>query len=162
MDFIIYGVSKCSLVFTWYYYHYVKNVMCNPYASVSVSLREMFIGIHMVALSLDCLMLSPSLAAAIDGWSRCSPVGVVLIRAVLSGSRAAVVMTLVAWWLWRPGLSGRGRMFELRRVWSSVVWIYLWCRRFRPCCGTQFRFRFMFRRFWLRCETLCFTEVSAR
>ena len=147
MDSTKYGVSKCSLVFTWYYYHYVKNVMCNPYASVSVSLREMFIGIHMVALSLDCLMLSPSLVVANDGWSRCSPVDVVLIRSVLSGSRVAVVVTLVAWWLWRPGLSGRGRMFELRRVWSSVVWIYLWFRRFRPWCRTQFRLRFRFRRF---------------
>ena len=113
-----------------------QDVMCNPYASVSVSLREMFIGIHMVALSLDCLMLSPSLAVANDGWSRCSPVGVVLIRSVLSGSRVAVVVILVAWWLWRPGLSGRGRMFELRRVWGSVVWLYFWFRRFRPCCGT--------------------------
>ena len=82
----------------------------------------MFIGIHMVALSLDCLMLSPSLAAAIDGWSRCSPVGVVLIRAVLSGSRAAVVMTLVAWWLWRPGLSvGCLNSDECGARWSGSI-----------------------------------------
>ena len=49
-----------------------QDVMCNPYASVSVSLREMFIGIHMVALSLDCLMLSPSLAG---GGVRLTPEG---------------------------------------------------------------------------------------
>ena len=38
-----------------------QDVMCNPYASVPVSLRGMFTGIHMVALSMDCLMLLPSI-----------------------------------------------------------------------------------------------------
>ena len=135
----------------------------------------MSIGVHMVLLSLcqkcdvqplckcsgftkgnvhwyshGCTINGLSDAFAIYyGWSRCSPVGVVLIRAVLSGSRAAVVMALVAWWLWRPGLSGRGRMFELGRLLSSVVRLYLWFRWFRLCCGTQFRLSLWFRRFRL-------------